>query len=70
MADQSDQPDRLMTTGEAREYLNISRAKMAKLIRDGVLKTEDDPLDERIKLIRKSDLDALRKRSHPCDPAA
>jgi excisionase family DNA binding protein len=52
-----------MTVGEARAYLQVSKPKMAKLIRDGVLTTEPDPLDGRIRLIRCADVEELAARS-------
>ncbi len=53
----------LMTVGEAREYLRVSRAKMTKLIKDGVLPSEPDPLDGRIRLVKRADVEALAERS-------
>jgi excisionase family DNA binding protein len=53
----------LMTVGEAREYLGVGKAKMAKLIHDGVLPTQPDPLDKRIRLIKRSDVEALAEQS-------
>ena len=52
-----------MTAGEARAQLGISPKKLAALIHDGVLKTEPDPLDKRVKLIRRADVEALAARS-------
>jgi excisionase family DNA binding protein len=55
-------PD-LMTVGQAREYLGIGRAKMTKLIHEGVLATQPDPLDARIRLVKRADVEALAARS-------
>ncbi len=52
-----------MTVGEARAYLGISKKKMAVLIASGELVTEPDPLDNRVKLIRRADVEALAARS-------
>jgi excisionase family DNA binding protein len=55
--------DDLMTVGEAREYLGVGKQKMAKLIRDRVLPTQPDPLDQRIRLIRRANVEQLRRQS-------
>lgn len=56
------EPEKMMLT-EARRYLGISFTTMTKLIKKGVLAYESDPLDTRVKLVRKSDLDNLLKQS-------
>jgi hypothetical protein len=53
----------LMTIGAAREILGVSKKKMAALIADGDLATESDPLDKRVKLVRRADVEALAARS-------
>ena len=50
-----------LTMAEAREYLGVSKPKMWRLVRDGVLPTYEDATDKRKKLIRKDDLDRLRQ---------
>jgi excisionase family DNA binding protein len=55
-------PD-LMTVGEARAYLGIGRNKMAKLIAEGTLPTQPDPLDKRIRLIKRADVEQLAEQS-------
>ena len=57
------QSDDLLTTAQVREMLGVSKKKMARLIASGELHTQPDPLDERIKLIRRSEVDALIARS-------
>lgn len=49
---------------EAREYLKVSKPKMWRLVKNGVLPVYKDPLDKRKKLVLKSDLDKLRQ-PHP-----
>jgi excisionase family DNA binding protein len=49
-----------MTTTEATTYLGVSSKTMARLIRDGVLKTHDHPLDRRKKLVRFADVTRLK----------
>ena len=56
--------DDTMTAGEAQEYLGISKRKMWELLeKDELLAYERDPLDKRIKLIKRSDVEALKARS-------
>lgn len=52
-----------MTVAEARALLGISPATMAKLIRQGELHAETDPLDKRYKLVKRSEVAALLARS-------
>jgi Helix-turn-helix domain len=56
-------PDELMTVKEARTLLGVGTRKIAALIASGTLPTQPDPLDERVKLIKRSDVDALLARS-------
>ena len=51
------------TVRQAREYLAISKKKMAQLIRDEVLVTQDSLLDKRVKMVRRSDVEALKAGS-------
>ena len=53
----------MMTVGEAAEYLGISGRKMAQLIRESVLTYETDPLDKRIKLVYRADVEKLASGS-------
>ncbi len=48
---------------QAREYLGISKKKMAQLIKDDVLATQDSVLDKRVKMVRRADVEALKARS-------
>ena len=49
-----------ITTTQATAYLGVSSKTMSRLIRDGVVKTHDHPLDRRKKLVRLADLSALK----------
>ncbi len=50
---------------EARKILGISANKMAALIGSGVLPFEHDELDNRVKLVKRKDVDNLmRKRGN------
>lgn len=60
-----------ITVGRAREMLGVSRTKMAKMLRDGVLKYTNYALDERVKHIRRADVERLIRESHtPSDHLA
>jgi excisionase family DNA binding protein len=50
-----------MTTTEATGYLGVSSKTMARLIREGVVKTHDHPLDRRKKLVRFADITRLKE---------
>ena len=56
------------TVRQAREYLGVSRNKIAELIRNGVLHTEDSPLDKRVKMVRRRDVEALKAGSAQASP--
>jgi hypothetical protein len=55
--------EEMLTAGAARELLGISHNNMAKLIKDKVLIPEKDPLDRRLRLFRRSDIEQLAERS-------
>jgi hypothetical protein len=58
------QPSDLITIAEARELLQVSKPKMADIIKSGELEVvQRDPLDKRVKLVRRADVEALRDRS-------
>lgn len=52
--------EELLTLRAAETLLEVSHQKMTNLVKDGVLKTFMSPLDRRKKLVRKSDVEALR----------
>jgi excisionase family DNA binding protein len=45
---------------EAAKYLGVSRVKLSQLARDGVLPFVTSPLDKRVKLFKRSELNALK----------
>jgi hypothetical protein len=49
-------PNDLITSTEARKLLGISPYKMSKLIKSAVVHTYPDPLDDRVKLVSKSEI--------------
>lgn len=54
------QPEKLSVL-ESRKFLGVSATKMTELLSSG-LAWESDPLDRRVKLIRRADLEALLDR--------
>jgi hypothetical protein len=53
----------LPTVTQAQRALGVSKTKMARLIAEGALHAEPDPLDKRYKLIARAQVDALKARS-------
>lgn len=58
---QSKQPRDLISVTEARRLLRVSRIKIAELIKKNVIRTFPYPLDRRVKLISKAEIEALKK---------
>ncbi|MBI1886222.1 MAG: helix-turn-helix domain-containing protein [Chloroflexi bacterium] len=57
-----------LTLLEAARYLGVSRAKLSRLAKEGVVVFRPNPLDRRVKLFRVDDLDELLigpRRLHP-----
>lgn len=52
------EPEKLKLS-QAHKFMGVSHAKITNLVGSGVLQTESDPLDRRVKLVRVSDLRAL-----------
>jgi predicted site-specific integrase-resolvase len=50
-----------MTTEEAREYLQIAPATMAKILRDGHLQYTSSKLDKRYKMLRRSEVEEFAR---------
>ena len=62
--------DEFVTMREAQQILGVSKFKMWQLVRDGELTAYQSPVDRRQKLIRRSDLEALRRPAPiPAEPA-
>jgi excisionase family DNA binding protein len=55
-------PER-MTLTEACKYLRISFTKLTTLVHSGAISYETSPLDHRVKLVRRADLDELLRRA-------
>ncbi len=61
---ESDEWPELMKLSQARKYLGVSHQKITTLVHKGILPFTYNELDHRVKLVKKTDLDALRQKSH------
>jgi hypothetical protein len=62
----NDQPAdgvRKINLTQARKILGVSPNKMSKLVSDGTLVYEQDPLDQRVKLVFLKDVENLKRLS-------
>ena len=55
-----EKPNDLVAVSEAQRLLGVSHAKIAQLIREGVLRYFPNPLDRRVKLVSRSEVLALK----------
>jgi excisionase family DNA binding protein len=53
----------LATMAEAARILGVSRTKVWHLVKKNIIPSQKDPLDDRKKLVRKSDLEQLKRAS-------
>ena len=60
--------DEFVTLGEAQEILGVSNFTIWQMVKDGRLATFRSDVDRRKKLVRRSDLDALRTPK-PVEPS-
>ena len=51
-----------MTLSLARKFLGISFSKISTLVSTGLLKVERNPLDNRVKLVSRTDLEELKRQ--------
>ena len=51
----------LLPLMKAAKYLGISNVKLSQLAREGFIRYATSPLDRRLKLFRRQDLDTLRQ---------
>ena len=51
--------DWLIKVTEAQRVLGVSKKKMASLLAEGTIPFELDPLDKRVKLVRRADVERL-----------
>jgi hypothetical protein len=59
---QADNLPRKMSLSEARKFLGVSPTKMTALVHNGEISVESDPLDRRVKLVKRTDLEKLKQR--------
>ena len=52
-------PDDLIKVTAARKLMGVSPMKMAQLIKDRFIRTYDNPLDRRVKLVSRAEVDSL-----------
>jgi len=52
--------DEYLNLKEAARYLGVSDIKIRRLVNKGLLKVSFDPLDDRKRLVKKTDLDNLK----------
>ena len=52
--------DEYLNLKEAARYLAVSDIKIRRLVSKGLLKVSADPLDDRKRLVKKSELDSLK----------
>jgi hypothetical protein len=51
-----------MTLSLARKFLGISFSKMSTLVSTGIIKVERNPLDNRVNLVLRTDLEELKRQ--------
>jgi hypothetical protein len=61
--DQATERVRKINLTQARKILGVSPNKMSKLISNGTLAYEEDPLDQRVKLVFLKDVENLKRLS-------
>ncbi len=54
----------LITVGEARQRLGVSNHTIARLVKEGELRTYPNPLDRRQKLVDAAEVERLRRPAH------
>lgn len=52
-----------ISVAEAREILGVSATRIAEMLRTGELIAEQNPLDRRGKLLKRSDIEALARKA-------
>jgi DNA-binding MarR family transcriptional regulator len=58
-----------VSVAEAREILGVSKPRMAEILKKGLLAWEPNPVDERGKLIRRTDVEELAAKAGKDTPA-
>jgi predicted DNA-binding transcriptional regulator AlpA len=55
----SEMPADLISTTEAQHLLGVSRPKMSRLLKEGVIRHFPNPIDKRVKLVSRGEVLAL-----------
>jgi excisionase family DNA binding protein len=55
----------VMKLRQAAEYLGVSHTKITMMVHGGMLPFSRSEMDYRVKLVKKSDLDELKRKSRP-----
>lgn len=56
------EPNDLIAVAEAQRLLGVSHAKIAQLIKTGLIRHFSNPLDKRVKLVSKAEVEALKPK--------
>lgn len=59
---QSEEWPEKMTVAQAHKFLGVSHALMTRLLSSQIVSYELDPLDNRVKLVKRSDLELLLQK--------
>jgi predicted site-specific integrase-resolvase len=59
----ANEEERWVMLGKVPNYLGVSHRVVERLVREGQIKPVKDPLDHRRKLVCRSELDKLKRRS-------
>ena len=59
---ENDQPRDLIAVAEAQRLLGVSHAKIAQLIKNREIRHFPNPLDRRVKLVSKAEVEALKPK--------
>lgn len=50
---------------QAAEYVGVSRVKLGQLVKEGIIPYVTSPLDKRVKLFKRADLEQLKNAPRP-----
>lgn len=59
--------EQALTLSQAAEFLGVSRFKVSRLVRDGMLPVFMSPLDRRQRFVRRADVEALKDQLLPVE---
>lgn len=57
--------DEYLPLMQAAEYVGVSRVKLGLLVKEGVIPYVTSPLDKRVKLFKRADLEQLKNAPRP-----